>query len=68
MLEALQTVKTWFERMRTDQYEKLVHNQTLESASENWDNLLQEPLEMTPILEIITRATQGQGEEKNNAK
>lgn len=46
---SLRTVDAWFERMKKDQHEKLVEGQTLETASENWDKLLQEPLEMEPI-------------------
>lgn len=56
LLEALETVATWFEHMKEDHYEKLVLHQTLETASENWDKLLQEPLNMEPILKAIAKA------------
>lgn len=40
-----------FDSMKSDHYEKLVHHQTLESASENWDKLLQEPMEFGPLIQ-----------------
>ncbi len=58
LAEALRTVDQWFERMKSDQHEKLVLNQTLESASENWDKLLQEPLDMKPIKEVLAELEQ----------
>lgn len=53
MREALKYVDNWFERMKKDQHEKLVENQTFESACENWFKLLQEPLDMEIIKEAL---------------
>ena len=41
-------------RMAKDHHDKLIANQTLESASDNWDTLLQEPLEFGPLIESLT--------------
>lgn len=56
LLEAMQSVINWFDRMKKDHHEKLLHNQTLESAAENWNNLLQEPLEIQPFKDLIAKA------------
>lgn len=55
LANALVNVDLWFESMKMDQHEKLVIGQTLESASENWDNLIQPPLEMEPIKKILAK-------------
>jgi len=51
--QELKSVYSWFEEMRDDHHSKLVENQTFESASENWDKLLQKPLEMKPIKQAL---------------
>lgn len=56
---ALGKVDAWFERMAKDQHEKLVENQTLESASANWDSLLNEPLDMVPIKAALAKVPEG---------
>lgn len=38
--EALKDVVTWFDYISEYQYENLIHNQTLESASENWERMV----------------------------
>lgn len=40
-----------FERMRKDHDEKL--GKSFEEANENWDKLLQEPLDFGPLLEAL---------------
>jgi hypothetical protein len=42
-----------FKAIRDDHYEKLVHHQTLQSASENWDSLKQGPLEFDVLLKAL---------------
>lgn len=60
--KVLASVDDWFEHMKKDHHEKLIEGQTLESASENWDKLLNEPLDMAPIkalLSSLRSATKG---------
>jgi hypothetical protein len=43
-----------FTNMQLDHNEKLVHHQTFESASKNWDSLLQKPLDFGPLIESLS--------------
>lgn len=47
---AAKTLCDQFEEIRRDQHEKLVQGQTFESASKNWSNLKQAPLEFSDLM------------------
>lgn len=40
VIEAAKNLVVWFEAASQDNYEKTVKGQTLESASENWDDVM----------------------------
>lgn len=54
LLAALKEIDAWFERMHADHSAKLGHG--LQDASENWPDILQEPLDLTKAKAAIARA------------
>ncbi len=52
----LTALKTWQQNLAKDHHEKLVHNQTLESASENWDRLDQTSFDFKRLFELLSKA------------
>lgn len=46
-----QKVIEWFERMREDHTQKL--SKSFEEAVKNWDELLQEPINLEPLMEAL---------------
>ncbi|MCC7186772.1 MAG: hypothetical protein IT185_11050 [Acidobacteria bacterium] len=61
LLEAVRSVLDWFDSLSREQHERTVLDQTLESASRNWD-LPSEitPLDMAPLQVAIAKA-EGRG-------
>lgn len=64
LAEALRGIITWSERLGQDHHEKLVLNQTFESACENWDSLLQDPLDLSGAKAALAEFHSGVGEEE----
>lgn len=48
---ALSSVTTWFARLSEDHTSKL--NSSFEEACNNWDSILQEPLDMDPVKKAL---------------
>lgn len=53
MLAALKAIQEWFTDLKRRQHEQLVLGQTLETASENWETMWDEPLEHPLDLQIV---------------
>lgn len=54
LVGALEGVVSWFEKMKKDHDAKL--GKSFAEACENWDTLLQEPLNMEPLIKALTNA------------
>lgn len=59
LADALRPLVRGFEAMRQDHHSKLVENQTFESACENWDKLIQEPMDFGPVIEALADFEKG---------
>lgn len=55
LLAAVKSVIAWFDALKADQHEKLVHHQTLESASKNWETMTTPPFDFTPLIAAIAK-------------
>lgn len=56
LTKCVQSVVDWVNVIENDQYEKLVHNQTLESAAENWNNLEHPALDIAPLKNALAES------------
>lgn len=57
MLRELNRIDAWFEDLKQDHHEKLVQVQTFKDACANWDNLDQRMFDMSPLKNIIAKAS-----------
>ena len=56
LLAACEAVNQWFEEIKAGHYDKVVHQQTPESASGNWDHISTKEFDMAPLKAAIERA------------